>query len=351
MLQGPSAAPPGLELQHTQNMFTFEMAALSFDNPTDNRYAYKLESFDEDWNQEGNRSFATYTNVPPGDYVLHIIAANNDGVWNRTGCRLPITILAPFWQTWWFRITALVTLLSLTGFIARRREQRLASEQREKSELRERIAASEMKALRSQMNPHFLYNSLNAIRLFILQNDSDNADKYLVKFARLMRLILDNSRQEWVTLASELEQLTLYLELEQLRFDDLFDFSITTDPALSPAQTAIPPMIIQPYIENAILHGLAHKKTKGHIRITIEPESTHLVCIVDDDGVGRQRAQSLKKQSPGHRSVGLRVTEDRLQLIGQRSGQAAGVIILDKHDDQEQATGTRVVIQLPFINQ
>ncbi|MVM37993.1 hypothetical protein GO730_10970 [Spirosoma sp. HMF3257] len=351
MVRDPSAMLPGLELRPSQNMFTFEMAALSFDNPADNRYAYKLENFDERWNQEGNRSFASYTNVPPGDYVLHIIAANNDGVWNRAGYRLPITILAPFWKTWWFRVIALVTLLTLTGFVARWREQQRAREQREKSELRERIAASEMKALRSQMNPHFLYNSLNAIRLFILQNDSDNADKYLVKFARLMRLILDNSRQEWVSLTSELEQLTLYLELEQLRFDYQFDFSVTADPSLSVEKVAIPPMIIQPYIENAILHGIAHKKDKGCIRLTIEPQSDHLDCTVDDDGVGREKAQSFKKQLSTHQSVGLRVTEDRLQLIGQRSGQAAGVTIIDKYDDQQQATGTKVVIQLPFIRQ
>ncbi|UFH53665.1 sensor histidine kinase [Spirosoma sp. KNUC1025] len=351
LLGNPLAAPAGLTLQHTQNQFTFEMAALNYDNPTENQFAYQLEAFDEKWNQNGNRSFASYTNVPPGDYVLHVIASNNDGVWNRTGYRLPITILAPFWQTWWFRITALFILLGLTAYVARWREKQRADQQREKSELRERIAASEMKALRSQMNPHFLYNSLNAIRLFVLKNDSDNADKYLVKFARLMRLILDNSRQEWVTLTSELEQLSLYLELEQLRFDNLFDFSITTDPDLSLEQTTIPPMIIQPYIENAILHGLAHKQGKGCIQVSIERKADHLSCTVDDNGVGRERAQALKKQSSTHRSVGLRVTEDRLQLIGQRSGQAASVVIIDKYDEDQQSTGTRVIIQLPFISQ
>ncbi|WP_420150373.1 two-component regulator propeller domain-containing protein, partial [Spirosoma sp.] len=351
LLKNSQTVSPEFVLQPTQNQFTFEMAALSYDNPADNKYAYQLEGFEERWNQNGNRAFASYTNVPPGDYVLHVIAANNDGHWNTAGYRLPITILAPFWQTWWFRIITLFALLGLTGYVARWREKQLARQQRERSELRERIAASEMKALRSQMNPHFLYNSLNAIRLFVLKNDSDNADKYLVKFARLMRLILDNSRQEWVTLASELEQLTLYLELEQLRFDNMFDYSVTTDPALTLDRTQIPPMIIQPYIENAILHGMAHKQSKGRIQVNIECKADHLNCTVDDNGVGRERAQTLKKQSPNHQSVGLRVTEDRLQLIGQRSGQAAGVTIIDKYDDEQQPTGTQVVIQMPFINQ
>ena len=351
-LQGSQRNPPRIVLDYTQNMFSFEMAALSFDNPGNNSFAYRLENFDDHWNQINNRPFASYTNVPPGNYILHVIAANTDGIWNRKGYRLALTIKAPFWQTWWFRFLALSTLIGLTVVIARRREQKLTREQQEKSELRERIAASEMKALRSQMNPHFLYNSLNAIRLFVLQNDSDNADKYLVKFARLMRLILDNSRLEWVTLASELEQLALYLELEQLRFGHRFDFSIDADPALSRETTSIPPMIIQPYIENAILHGMAHKKSKGQILVTVRSVGQQLECVVDDNGVGRHKAMMLKSQSTvAHKSVGLKVTEDRIQLISQRSGQEAGVRIIDKKDKDNESTGTRVIIQLPLITQ
>ncbi|WP_338874852.1 two-component regulator propeller domain-containing protein [Spirosoma sp. SC4-14] len=350
-LSGPLANPPSLVLGPAQNAFSFEMAALSFDHSSGNQYAYRLENFEEQWNQTNDRPFASYTNVPPGSYVLHVIASNNDGVWNREGYRLAITIQAPFWQTWWFRLIALTTLLTIAVTLARWREKRVASEQQEKSELRERIAASEMKALRSQMNPHFLYNSLNAIRLFILQNDSDNADKYLVKFARLMRLILDNSRQEWVTLSSELEQLQLYLELEQLRFNHKFDFTLGIDPALSPEKLSIPPMIIQPYIENAILHGMAHKKTGGTITVAIYPKNDHLECIIDDDGVGRQKAQELKSRTvSSHKSVGLKVTEERLQLITQRTGKESGVVVIDKTTDQQEPAGTRVIVQLPALD-
>ncbi|WP_232074163.1 ligand-binding sensor domain-containing protein [Spirosoma aureum] len=352
LLTSSLATPQAINLEPNQHTFSFDMAALSFDNSDGNQYAYRLENFEERWNQTNNRPFASYTNVPPGDYVLHIIASNNDGVWNREGYRLPLTIQAPFWQTWWFRLLALGTLLGLTVTIARWREKRVASEQQEKSELRERIAASEMKALRSQMNPHFLYNSLNAIRLFILQNDSDNADKYLVKFARLMRLILDNSRQEWVTISSEVEQLQLYLELEQLRFNSKFDFALTTDPSLAQENLSIPPMIIQPYIENAILHGIAHKRSRGTITVGINRQGDHLECIVDDDGVGRQKAQELKSKTvSAHKSVGLKVTEERLQLITQRSGKESGVVVIDKTDDNNEPVGTRVIIQLPVIRQ
>ncbi|KAA9346704.1 sensor histidine kinase [Larkinella humicola] len=351
-LRNISANPPDIGLDYDQNQFSFEIAALNFDNPGANRYAYRLEGFEERWNQTGNRPFASYTNVPSGDYVLHVIAANNDGIWNREGYRMRVMIRTPFWETWWFRLSAIGALIALVVFIAQWRNRRVAKEQQEKSELRERIATSEMKALRSQMNPHFLYNSLNAVRLFVLQNDSDNADKYLVKFARLMRLILGNSRQEWVTLASETEQLQLYLELEQLRFGHQFDFSIETDPSLDQERVSIPPMIIQPYIENAILHGMAHKKSRGSIRVCIKPVGEHLECMVDDDGVGRQKAASLKSHATSsHQSVGLKVTEERLQLIQQRSGKEAGAKIIDKWNDDGEPAGTQVVIRLPLTLQ
>jgi ligand-binding sensor domain-containing protein len=153
-----SATPPDMVLDYDQNQFSFEMAALNFDNPGANRYAYRLEGSEERWNQTGNRPFASYTNVPSGDYVLHVIAANNDGIWNREGYRLRVKIRTPFWETWLFRIAALAALIALVVFIVQWRNRGIAKEQQEKSELRERIATSEMKALRSQMNPHFLYN-------------------------------------------------------------------------------------------------------------------------------------------------------------------------------------------------
>ncbi len=350
MLQGDIGNPPPVVLDYTQNGFTFNMAALSFDNPAGNRYSYRLEGFEDDWNQSGNRPFASYTNVPPDDYILHVIGANNDGIWNREGYRLRVIITPPFWQTWWFRTAVLATLIALTVIVARWRVRSLVQQQAEKSELRERIAASEMKALRSQMNPHFLYNSLNAIRLFVLQNDSDNADKYLVKFSRLMRLILENSRQEWVTLVSELEQLQLYLELEQLRFGNKFDFSVDAAPSLDKDNTTIAPMIIQPYIENAILHGMAHKKSRGMIQVCIKPMNDGLECVVDDNGVGRKRAGKLRSKTvASHQSMGLKVTEERLQLISQRSGKETRVTVIDKVDDANEPTGTRVVIQLPLV--
>lgn len=349
-LRGLDDAPRAIRLQYTQHSFDFDMAVLSFDNPAGNQFAYRLEGFEDRWNKVGNRPFASYTNVPPGNYTLHVLGANNDGVWNRRGYRLSVVITPPFWQRWWFRLGVIAMLITGTVFVARGRERRLVREQYEKSDLRERIAASEMKALRSQMNPHFLYNSLNAIRFFVLQNDSENADRYLVKFSRLMRLILENSRQEWVTLTSELDQLRLYLELEQLRFDHTFDFYFDIDPAIDQDRVSIPPMIIQPYVENSILHGMAHKKDRGRILISILPLSLgeRLQCRVEDDGVGRQKAAELRSKTVlPHKSMGLAVTQERLNLINPCDGKEEPIRVIDLVDSASQPCGTAVLIQLP----
>ena len=337
-------------LSYKENFFTIDFSSLSSLPDNSIEYSYRLKGYDKDWVNSSQRNFAAYTGVPAGFYPFEVKARYKGGEWTQPVV-LSIDITPPFWETWWFRAIILVLVAAAIGFIMKMRERRVINDEKVRGEFRQRITTSEMKALRSQMNPHFLYNSLNAIRLFVLQNDSDNAEKYLVKFARLMRLILDNSRQEWVSLASELDQLQLYIELEQLRFNNGFDFSIETDSSLRKEDIAIPPMIIQPYIENAILHGIAHKKDKGHIQILLQAVNSHLECVVEDDGIGRERAAVLKsKRINAHNSVGLKVTEERLQLISERTGKPASVEVIDKFDDLKMAAGTKVVVRLPLVN-
>lgn len=338
-----------ISLLYRENFFTIDFSSLTSLPDNSIEYSYRLKNYDKDWVNSGNRNFATYTGVAGGFYPFEVKAKYKGGGWSEPAV-LGIDIQPPFWETWWFRALAIAIAVAGILIIMKLREQRLVKEEKIRGEFRERLTASEMKALRSQMNPHFLYNSLNAIRLFVLQNDSDNAEKYLVKFARLMRLILDNSRQEWVSLASELDQLHLYVELEQLRFNNGFDFLIETDSSLRREDIAIPPMIIQPYIENAILHGIAHKKEQGNIFISLKPVDNHLECVVEDNGIGRERAAVLKsKKIAAHNSVGLKVTEERLQLISERTGKEASVSVIDKFDEQKAPSGTKVIVRLPLM--
>jgi ligand-binding sensor domain-containing protein len=341
---------PSITLSYKENFFTFNFSVRSSFNKGEIEYAYKLLAYDKDWNYSSSRNFAAYTGVPGGQYQFEVKARYKRGDWG-SAVAFPVYISPPFWETWWFRSLAIAFIIAVVLITIKRREKRLLRDEKLQSEFRERITATEMQALRSQMNPHFLYNSLNAIRLFVLQNDSDNAEKYLVKFARLMRLILDNSREEWITIGSELEQLQLYMELEQLRFDNKFDFGISVDALLQSAKINIPPMILQPHIENAILHGIAHKQTKGSIQLRIATSDHQLECIIEDDGVGRQKASQLKNKMSSHKSVGLKVTEERLQLLSLRTGKKTNVQVVDLYNEENIAAGTKVIIHLPLIMQ
>ncbi len=206
-----------------------------------------------------------------------------------------------------------------------------------------------MQALRAQMNPHFIFNSLNSINRFILQNDKHQASEYLTKFSRLVRLILQNSQASFITLESELEALKLYLELEVLRFDNQFGYTIEIDEDIETTIIKVPPLIIQPYAENAIWHGLMHKKAKGHLMIEMhEGEGDRLICKITDNGVGRQRAAALKSLSAStHKSMGMRITAERIALMQEDSKLDTIIKINDLVMPDGSAGGTEVIITIP----
>ncbi len=201
-------------------------------------------------------------------YTFKVKASNNDGIWNDKGLSINIFIKPPFWQTWWFY--ALVTVL--TGSVSLDPIQipsRANPEMKKslKTEFNKKLADVEMTALRAQMNPHFLFNCLNSINRFIVRNDAETASNYLTKFSRLIRLILQNSKSSTITLRNELEALKLYIELEEMRFENRFDYSIHVDDNIEVEFVEVPPLLLQPYVENAIWHGLMHKESKGKLTI------------------------------------------------------------------------------------
>ena len=193
--------------------------------------------------------------------------------------------------------------------------QKLGSE-KATVEFQHRTTELEMQALRAQMNPHFIFNSLNSINLFILENNKLQASEYLSKFSRLVRLILQNSQEAFIPLESELEALQLYLELESVRFENKFEYKIAVDDDVDTTVLKVPPLIIQPYAENAIWHGLMHKKEKGHLEIELYQQEEILFCKITDDGIGRKRAAELKSKSAlTHKSMGMRITADRIGML------------------------------------
>lgn len=346
-------ADNNLVLPFSNNFITFHFTAFNYINPEKNEYAYKLAGLDDEWIYAGSRRFATYTNLSPGNYTFHVKASNNDGVWNEEGTTIMLTIEPEWWQTWWFRILVVLVLAAMLSalmllFIRNVREKsrvQIAESELKASEAEKNFAKATLSSLRAQMNPHFIFNSLNSILHLISKNDSKSAREYLTKFSRMLRDILNHSRKERITLEEELETLNLYLQLEALRFDKKFTFEVIVDPGID-TEEEIPSMLIQPYVENAISHGLMNKPGGGHLKIELKKEDGNIICIVEDDGVGREKAAEIKRnKAVQYKSLGMKVNSDRLEML-HRNGSNGGVKIEDIYNEGCPA-GTRVKIYIP----
>lgn len=224
--------------------------------------------------------------------------------------------------------------------------QRLQNETT-KAELQQHAMELEMQALRAQMNPHFIFNSLNSINRFILQNERLRASEYLTKFSRLVRLILQNSQALFVKLETELECLELYLQLEQVRCEHKFSFEIDVADEVDPSAVDIPPLIIQPFAENAIWHGLMHRESGGKLEIQLRIDDQMLFCTIRDNGIGRVRANELKDRTAGHKSMAMRITADRIALMKKNTKNEVSINIVDLILPDGEPAGTEVIIKVP----
>jgi tetratricopeptide (TPR) repeat protein len=217
----------------------------------------------------------------------------------------------------------------------------------EKLRLKQRAAVLEMKALRSQMNPHFIFNCLSAINHFILNNETDRASEYLTRFSRLMRMVLVNAGKTTISLEEELNMLKLYLNMEQLRFKDAFDYFIYCDPEVQPSMVNVPSFVLQPFCENAIWHGLLHKEGKGQLNIHLKMKAGILICTIKDNGIGMEKAAELKTGSVEKQySFGHKLSAERLALFNGKNNGGASFTIQDVKDETGNTTGTVVTLQI-----
>ena len=206
-----------------------------------------------------------------------------------------------------------------------------------------------MQALRAQMNPHFIFNCLSSINRFILKNEPDMASDYLTRFSRLIRLVLINSQQSLIVLQDEIEMLRLYIEMEQLRFKKAFDYSVTYTNDIEPANALIPPLLLQPFCENAIWHGLMHKQGHGLIAINFEMRDNVLVCTITDNGIGRAKAAEVKsKPVEKIKSLGLALTTERLALFNRNLAAQTSFDIKDVTDAAGNTAGTQVILKIRY---
>ncbi len=230
-------------------------------------------------------------------------------------------------------------------------EKEKAQQQQKEAEFQRSLADVSMSALRSQMNPHFIFNCLNSIKLYTTQNDTAAATSYLTKFSRLIRMALENSRSETVTLKAELESLDLYIQMEVMRFKDKLKYSITVNENVDSNFIEIPPLLLQPYVENAIWHGLMHKEEGGQINVDVEvlPGEPILCIRIQDNGVGREKSAEISNRSATkHKSYGTKVTSERLDLINKVYKTGASVTTEDVKNATGEITGTLVTIKIPF---
>lgn len=337
-----------LVLTFEQNNLSFDLTAIHLQYPEDITYQHFLVGSDPDWSPASSRSTISYSNLAPGIYSLHARACVKGGTCAEAR-PVVINILTPFWKETWFLVTvvcAALMLLVLIFLLVLRNVKRRATERSSRLRLERDVLEIEQKALRLQMNPHFIFNTLNSIQGLIAKQDNKTARLYLSRFSRLMRQILENSREDEIPLEEELAALKHYLELEQFTHEQCFTWDVICDEEL--LEEVVPPLILQPFVENAIVHGIVPKGS-GNIAISVHEEEDFLVMSVADNGQGRSASAASKLPGTTHRSAGLDVTKERLAMLSDGDGVGGNITFIDL-EENGQPSGTKVVIRLPLPN-
>lgn len=279
-----------------------------------------------------------------GNYSLEVSYRNENGVWSTPIVVARFTVLQPFYSTWYFILTVVMLGLLLVLFLFRIRIKQV----KRKHVLQKTINDLEHKALRAQMNPHFIFNSLNSIQSFLIYEENEKAERFLLKFAHLIRQTLNNSRESYISIECEIETLKSYLELEQMRFKEKFELEIICMLSAQEITYGLPPMLIQPFVENAVLHGFRTLDSGGKITVVFESISNQqLSCRVQDNGIGR--AASAKLQKSGHKSFGTKITEERLRAFQEKYGDHFKLETIDLEEDGK-ALGTIVLLKVPVVS-
>ncbi len=341
----PYGFSENLSLPHQQNNITLRFFALHFRSDGDIPYRYRLLGTDTAFVYTRTRE-VNFANLPPGRYDFEVQARNENGQWSPPA-RWMFSIRPPWWATWWFRVL-LAAMAAAAAFLFYR--GRLRAIRRENRE-REKIRDLETAALRAQMNPHFIFSCLQAIQSFIAQNDRHAAATYLARFARLVRQALHGSVDGRHTLGEEIAMLENYLHLEQLRFPGKFGFTIRTEAGIDPEAIRLPPLLVQPFVENALIHGLQERENGGRVEVLFARKGQALEVSVTDNGQGFSDESASGNGRPHpHRSVGMMLTQKRLELLAGQGDATNGFFTRETiFDDAGKAAGARVRLVVPVL--
>jgi len=325
-------------LPYSKNFVSFEFQSPNYSQSDNIIYQYKLIGVDTGWINNGTRNYVNYTQLKPGKYVFHVRSANTNFIWSDDATKISFNISPPWYNTWWFYTLLIIVGTTAVYLFINQRIQNLKI----KMEAKQKITETEMAALKAQMNPHFMFNCINSIDAFIYNNDKYNATLYLNKFAKLLRNVLESSKQNLVLFSKDIETLKIYIELEQLRSENKFTTVFDIDKELLNSDYKVPPLIIQPFVENAIIHGLRNKETNdGILAISVKETADHLEYTITDNGVGRNA--SSRQPSFDKTSYGIQITTDRIRYFNNES--KASFNISDLYEGRE-ATGTKITVTL-----
>lgn len=334
------------KLSYDHNFIIISYTGISFRDGGNLQYKYRLKGLDDDWIYTNNTE-VEYAFLPGGKYQFEVLAINSEGEESPESATMQFVILPPLWKTWWFVLLAILATATPLFFYISYRLRVIKKEH----QLQNDLNWYRQQALTRQMDPHFVFNTLNSIQSYVIKNDRLASSQYLSKFARLMRLILNNSQNQAIPLSDEISALNLYMELESLRFQHKFEYSIETDASVDTENSYIPAFIIQPFIENAIWHGIMGLKTVGIININFVRDNGQLLCTVQDNGIGRVKSREMKVEGDIKRkSLGISLVQSRLKLLNDFYGVEMSFNFTDLYNDDATPAGTRVTINLPLIS-
>jgi len=323
------------------NTIRAEFLSLNYPKSEKIIYQYKFKDLDEDWNETTN-PFMEFSSLSPGSYNLLIRSHTLNREWNNP-VELTFVVKTPFYKSIYFYFSVILIVVSLVIYLADRRIRQARLKDKENNEIEEKISTLKHQALAAMMNPHFIFNSLTSIQYFINSNDVEGANEYLAKFAKLIRLNLESAEKGFITINEELERLKVYLLLEKMRFGNSLTYTIKLDNEIDINNTQIPNMVIQPFVENALWHGILPKNNGGEINIIFEKYNPDKLRItIADNGIGYKKGLEMKK--PGHISKGMKIIEDRLSLLNQ--GKGSLITIQDLNEIEKDLSGTIVKIVL-----
>lgn len=339
--------PNNLVLNYNDNHIGFDLNGSDLNQPDGIKYKWRLDGGKGVWTPPLSQSEIYFSNLSPGSYIFQAIAVNKDGA-ESNEIQFHFVVKSPFYFRWWFLLGTLIAVVSIVVFLIKSRIRKIREKAKaiqDKLRLERDVLEMEQKALRLQMNPHFIFNALNAIQDQIRDNNNKNARYSLMKFSKLMRQILEHSRSERIPLEQEVALIDNYLGIEKLSRENTFNYSITVDSNIDVEEEGIPPMLIQPFIENAIIHGIASNESIGEIKIDFKIDGEALVVEIVDNGVGVEEAKKLKAQTEHqHKSIALDVIQARLEKLSTAALKAKYMIEDVLEDGKVKGTKVTLVI-------